>query len=1181
MIRFFSYQNIVRTGIALAVAGNFFLPLVRADITYTLQFDPASSAAAQQVANSVSVAAAFYNQHGSFNKHWNVYYNAGIPTAEGNSDGYMGYGGTRNERVVFHEASHTFGMGTTSAYANLVAGGVWRGTYGNRAQFDTYNDFTDGLHGDGHAIWPGGYNFDNEDGFIERYWHTRIMAGLRADIGFLSFTREAQNDAIVIGGTAVFRVESPRAVSWQWTKNGVNLTNGGDVSGARSAALRIANAETADAGTYRCVVTGANETLTSRPRQLWVHSAPQLGQWAFNGSAADSSAALHGTALGSPLYVSGKLGQAVDLDGVDDYIDLPDPVGRTRSLTIASWVNWDGGANWQRLFDFGTGTWQYLFLSPKSGSNTMRLALKDAINGRDVEHQVNTPILAVGQWVHLAAVLGNDTMTLYVNGKAVGSAYAIAGSLAAFPATNNFIGKSQFADPLFNGRVDDFRVYGKALTGAEVWNLWGQSTNQVPTFSPDIIALPSVSALQSFAPSSIAFAASDPEGQPIIFSKLHGPAWLTVSSAGVLSGQPGPSDAGLNTFVVRATDSSGGGSDATVRIQVNAPPAAPVTASSTSPALDGDDAFYFPGSVGEGSTIGGTSTSGDNDESTYSAEARTSKGQSFTTGPHPRGYLLQSFTFQHVNWPTLTSPGTAYDIQPGDQWEIQIGRLTGTTRTPILTYIAAFDGSALTGSANSGTGRYLTFNVSGMGVALDPETSYYFLIAPLSGDPIFELNSRQGAPYLGGTAFRGTVAGTLGTLTNVMAGDFAFHANLEARQAPNPTTVAWWNFQEGTANAYVPYARSATNLYEGSLIDQSGNANHLSVWGANWHWHRGQVPATTTPRTGTANTLSLQNAGNFPAISALSTNLTAWSPAAWTIEAAIRPDDATSAGFQTFIGRDSVGAAGADPALAAFYFAVTPTGALRVVFTDVAGNLWTVTSVDNAIQDAKWHAVAATSDGSTLALYRKNITNGDASYALLGSTSLAASGNSALSTGTGDGADWDAGVFTLARGLYNGGHTDRFFGHLDDVRFSNGALTPADFLYSPAPPTPAQGWRQTWFATMANSGNAADTADPDGDGIPNLMERALGGSPTQFSLDLLPALDPTVPLLSIVFPRAKGFTDHLLLVQESSSADLTTWIPAIGTETILDQGLSERVTFTVPPSPTGKKFLRLKVVPLP
>ena len=39
----------------------------------------------------------------------------------------------------------------------------------------------------------------------------------------------------------------------------------------------------------------------------------------------------------------------------------------------------------------------------------------------------------------------------------------------------------------------------------------------------------------------------------------------------------------------------------------------------------------------------------------------------------------------------------------------------------------------LTGTGNSGTGRYLTFNVSGLGLHLSPDTAYYTEIAPLTG----------------------------------------------------------------------------------------------------------------------------------------------------------------------------------------------------------------------------------------------------------------------------------------------------------------------------------------------------------------------------------------------------------------------------------------------------------------
>ncbi|GAA5131830.1 hypothetical protein JIN84_07260 [Luteolibacter yonseiensis] len=1134
----------IRLASAIALLSAVTVPALRADITYNLNFDPASSPQTQQVANSVAVAAAFYNQYGSFNKHWSVNYNAGIPTAEANYSGYMGYGGIRNERVVFHEAAHTFGMGTGPNYGNLISGGVWKGRYGNQAQFDTYNDFGDGLHGDGHAVWPSGYNYDNEDGVIERHWHTRIMAGIRADMGILSFTREARNEGVVAGETAEFRVESPMAASWQWSKNGVPLTNGGDISGATSPRLRIANAEAADAGSYRCTVTGANETLNSRPRQLWVHAAAPLGQWNFNGNPGDALGLNHGTAIGSPAYVAGKTGQAVDLDGTDDYIDLPDPVGRAGDITVATWVNWDGGGNWQRVFDLGSNTYQYLFLSPKSGDNTLRLALKDSINGRDVEYQVNAPALTTGQWVHLAAVLNGNYMTLYVNGKPAGSAFDLDASPAHFPATNNYIGKSQSADPLFNGRVDDFRIYGKALSGSDVWSLWGQSANQAPVFSQPVITLPAVSALEPFAPQTVAPFASDPDSNPLTFSKLYGPAWLAVAANGTLTGQPGAGSGGENTFIIRVTDPSGASSDATVKIQIHAPLAAPVTSSTTAPVTDDDDAYHFASNIGEPDTINGTTNAADNDESTYLAEDRSSKGQTFTTGTSAQGYFLQSFTVQHVNWPTVTPNGSGYDIQPGDQWEFQIGTMSGTTKTPLLRYTAVYDGTALTGSGTGGTGRYLTFNVSGMAVRLEPATTYYFEIAPLSGDPYFEMNSKRTGTYAGGTAFRGNVAGTLGTSVTPLAGDYIFHVNLEAKNIIAPGTVAYWNFEEGSPNTYVPYARTTDNQYQGSLFDQSGNGNHLSVWTGNWQWYRPQVPSGTTPQTGIANSLSIQNAGAYPSITSTGTSLASWSPETWTIEAAIRPDDATN-GYQTFIGRDSRGAFAGDPALAAIYFTVVPNGGLRFMFTDAAGNNWDITTAANTIQDAKWHAVAATSDGDTLSLYLKNISNGATAYTLLGTRDISASANPAISTGAGDGGDWDPGTITIARGLHNGGHTDRFFGHIDDVRLTNGALAPENFLYSPL--GSIQAWRLGHFGTTAATGSAADNADPDGDGWDNISEYISGTLPNNPSSKLgIASLLAEGDDRTITFPTING---RYYTVQATDTLVAASW------ETVLTSGV--------------------------
>jgi len=563
-----SVRNRLAVWFAVAVAAGS--SLARADITYTLNINPSNSAQEQEIANSVAEAVSIYNTYGSFNKHWWINYTTDPgTTANANYEGWVVFGTQRTTRTALHEGAHTLGMGTTTEYANLISG-LWRGAYGRQAELDTYNTSADGLHGDGHAIWPGGMNYESEFtlDWIYRVWMVRIQAALRCDMGILAYSKEAENELVHPGETAEFSVEAPVAASYQWYKGGVALANGGDISGANTATLRIANAEAADEGSYHCAATGAGETLNSRARQLWVRPMQQLGQWDLDGNVTDSVNTNNGTSYGSPTYPGGMIGQAINLDGIDDYVQLPAGVGMAKDITVATWVNWDGGDVWQRIFDFGTGTYQYMFLTPKSGDGTLRLAFRDAVNGVSSEQRVDTAVLPTGQWVHLAAVLHDGLATLYVNGHAVGSTPVPVTDPIDFPPTQNYIGKSQFNDSLFDGRIDDFRVYNYALDGSEIWGLWGQNADTAPVFSTHEFVLPGAVAGHPFVGTSLTEDVDDADGDTLSFSRIDGPAWLTVAGDGSLSGNPGLGDAGMNIFHVRVQDPDGASSDAKLVIDV-------------------------------------------------------------------------------------------------------------------------------------------------------------------------------------------------------------------------------------------------------------------------------------------------------------------------------------------------------------------------------------------------------------------------------------------------------------------------------------------------------------------------------------------------------------------------------------------------------------------------------------
>ncbi len=118
-------------------------------------------------------------------------------------------------------------------------------------------------------------------------------------------------------------------------------------------------------------------------------------------------------------------------------------------------------------------------------------------------------------------------------------------------------------------------------------------------------------------------------------------------------------------------------------------------------------------------------------------------------------------------------------------------------------------------------------------------------------------------------------------------------------------------------------------------------------------------------------------------------------------------------------------------------------------------------------------------------------------------------------------------------------------------------------------------WRLTHFGTTSNTGPAADLADPDGDGLPNLLEYALNLVPTAPSLGPTLSLAPTLPhSLALTFLRARAELTYT--VEASSTLAPESWqIIATNPGTV---GQQVTVTDSVSLGPaTPRRFLRLRV----
>lgn len=194
-------------------------------------------------------------------------------------------------------------------------------------------------------------------------------------------------------------------------------------------------------------------------------------------SAVDSWSARNGTLASGATLVPGVAGNAVSLDGTaNGYVTLP--VGLVNSLndfSVATWVKLDASANWARIFDFGSGTTNYMFLTPKNGANG---TLRYSITTGSGEQQITTSsVIPTGAWTHIAMTQSGTVGILYVNGVEVGRNTGLLlkpSSLAN--TTQNWIGKSQWPDPLLAGKIDEFQIYSRALSASEISNLITLST---------------------------------------------------------------------------------------------------------------------------------------------------------------------------------------------------------------------------------------------------------------------------------------------------------------------------------------------------------------------------------------------------------------------------------------------------------------------------------------------------------------------------------------------------------------------------------------------------------------------------------------------------------------------------------------------------------------------------------
>jgi hypothetical protein len=300
--------------------------------------------------------------------------------------------------------------------------------------------------------------------------------------------------AVDAGVDVVLSVTGTALETYQWYRiaspDDVLLTNGDDYSGVDTATLTIHNVQLVDEGYYYCKGsnaapssasnrdTGPGRVMTKRltshyPFEVINNNVTPDIVGGFDATLKQESASAGWPALSNTDAVAPSLGSYLQFTNADhaadpngQYAQIGAGVVDYEDITISAWVYPKGGTVWNRVFDFGNGTTDYLFLTPDNGSGNLRFAIK-AENG--AEQQLSGTWLPFNSWYHIAITIGGDTGRMYRNGELIATNTGMTINPINVGAVLNYLGKSQFtADAEFNGNIDDLKIYNYARTTEQI-----------------------------------------------------------------------------------------------------------------------------------------------------------------------------------------------------------------------------------------------------------------------------------------------------------------------------------------------------------------------------------------------------------------------------------------------------------------------------------------------------------------------------------------------------------------------------------------------------------------------------------------------------------------------------------------------------------------------------------------
>ena len=187
-------------------------------------------------------------------------------------------------------------------------------------------------------------------------------------------------------------------------------------------------------------------------------------------------------------YATGHIGNAAVFNGSSSYINLGDPTSgiTTANYSISFWVNTTSTSTSYLISKYLTdgldSTDVFRVMNLSGGTISFRTSTFGGGSARDI---TSTTSINDGNWHHILFTVTPSTSKLYIDGTQEGGDSTLYTAVTPSTVTRNVtVGRHDAGDNYFNGKIDQVRIFDKAISAEDVATLYAETSSTASNTNP-------------------------------------------------------------------------------------------------------------------------------------------------------------------------------------------------------------------------------------------------------------------------------------------------------------------------------------------------------------------------------------------------------------------------------------------------------------------------------------------------------------------------------------------------------------------------------------------------------------------------------------------------------------------------------------------------------------------------